>query len=104
MLPEVALPRQGHRTLREALGPLRIAEPMEETWVELASWRYPPPFDFYGPECSRGIMRTPRTACLGRNQPHRLMPDQAYSRGAWLPVGYPATSLRIGHDPGCLRE
>ena len=29
------------------LGPLRIAEPMEETWVELASWRYPPPYDFY---------------------------------------------------------
>ena len=29
------------------LGALRIAEPTEETWVELASWRYPPPFDFY---------------------------------------------------------
>jgi ribosomal-protein-alanine N-acetyltransferase len=29
------------------LGPLRIEEAKEETHVELASWRYPPPFDFY---------------------------------------------------------
>jgi [ribosomal protein S18]-alanine N-acetyltransferase len=29
------------------LGPLRIEEATEETHVELASWRYPPPYDFY---------------------------------------------------------
>jgi [ribosomal protein S18]-alanine N-acetyltransferase len=29
------------------LGPLRIEEAKEETHVELASWRYPPPYDFY---------------------------------------------------------
>jgi hypothetical protein len=28
------------------LDPLRIEEANEETHLELASWRYPPPYDF----------------------------------------------------------
>jgi len=31
----------------DTLGPLRIAEAVEETLIELAAWRYPPPYDFY---------------------------------------------------------
>jgi ribosomal-protein-alanine N-acetyltransferase len=30
-----------------SLGPLRIEEMVEESHVEMRSWRYPPPFDFY---------------------------------------------------------
>jgi hypothetical protein len=29
-----------------SLGPLRIEEANEDTYFELASWRYPPPYDF----------------------------------------------------------
>ena len=29
------------------MGPLRIEEATAESHVELASWRYPPPYDFY---------------------------------------------------------